>query len=145
MFPKKQLHKRRIRNLIPKVLFLCFLFFLTSGILFGWYFIQKGQKKTFVSPIVTTITKKQAAVSPNATPAIEDLLKRNNFIPISIATASDAAIFVTLDNGEHIIFSENKDINEQITSLQLIQRQLTIEGKRVNQIDFRFDNPVLSF
>jgi hypothetical protein len=113
--------------------------------LFGWYFSQNFRKKQLISPIAITGKPSQKIVNPNATAHINELLTASNFHAIEVVAASNSAIFVTLDSGEHIIFSENKDLNAQITSLQLIKRQLTIEGKRVNRIDFRFDNPVLSF
>ncbi len=49
-----------------------------------------------------------------------------------------------VDNGT-VIFSQNKDIEKQISSLQLILSRLTIEGKRFKSLDFRFDKPVLVF
>ncbi|MDE2025953.1 MAG: hypothetical protein KGJ07_05645, partial [Patescibacteria group bacterium] len=70
---------------------------------------------------------------------------RNSMTPVSVTIASDSALLVTLDSGEQIIFSQKKDLSEQITSLQLIKRELTIEGKRLNRVDFRFDNPIITF
>jgi len=142
---QKKLHKRRIRNVIPKILFLCCLFLLTSGVLFTWYFYRQKDKKLFLSPIATIVQKNSIIQNSNQTSAIEDVLKKNNLTPVSITEASDSAVLVTLDTNEQIIFSEKKDLNQQITSLQLIRRQLTIEGKRLQRVDFRFDNPVVSF
>jgi len=121
------------------------LFLLTSGVLFTWYFYRQKDKKLFLSPIATIVQKNSIIQNSNQTSAIEDVLKKNNLTPVSITEASDSAVLVTLDTNEQIIFSEKKDLNQQITSLQLIRRQLTIEGKRLQRVDFRFDNPVVSF
>ena len=145
MSQKKLLNKRRVRNIIPKIFFLFFLFVVTSGALFAWYFFRQARMPKFVSPLVTPTEKKQAIVNPNENAQIENLLKKNNLTATSISVASDSALLVTLDTGEHIIFSQKKDLTEQITSLQLIKRELTIEGKRLNRVDFRFDNPIISF
>lgn len=146
MLPKKHLHKRRLRNLIPKILFLFFLFALTSAILFSWYFWQQTHKKLFVTPVgnIKTVHGNMVPSSPDSS-SIDSLLKKNDLSAISVTTASDSAIFVTLDTGEQIIFSQSKDLNQQIASLQLIRRQLTIEGKRLGRVDFRFDNPIITY
>ncbi|MDE2588628.1 MAG: hypothetical protein KGL95_03035 [Patescibacteria group bacterium] len=146
MLQKKLLNKRRVRNFIPTIVFLSSVFLLTSGALFAWYFTQKLRAKQFISPLVSQTTKKQQAiVNPDTSTQIEDLLKRNSMTPVSVTIASDSALLVTLDSGEQIIFSQKKDLSEQITSLQLIKRELTIEGKRLNRVDFRFDNPIITF
>jgi hypothetical protein len=49
-----------------------------------------------------------------------------------------------IDNGE-VILSSKKDIGSQLSSLQLMLARLTIEGKKLKVLDFRFDNPVVSF
>lgn len=147
MSQKKLLNKRRVRNFIPRLLFLCVIFILTSSGLFAWYFISKAGTRKFVSPLVTQnqAVKKQIIVNPDESTQLSDILKKNNLNTISVVTASDSALLVTLDNGEEIIFSQKKNITEQITSLQLIKRELTIEGKRLSRVDFRFDNPVISY
>lgn len=46
------------------------------------------------------------------------------------------------EDGEAIL-SINKDLKNQIDSLQAVLKQLTIEGKRVVRIDFRFERPTI--
>ncbi len=52
---------------------------------------------------------------------------------------------VVLKDDSEIIFSTKKDIANQVSSLQLTLTRLTIEGKKLKSLDFRFDNPVISF
>ena len=51
---------------------------------------------------------------------------------------------ITLNGNEQVIISTNKDISQQIASLQLITTRLTMEGKRFSRLDLRYDQPVLS-
>ncbi len=147
MLQKKHLNKRRIRNTLPKIFFLFLIFVCTSGILFLWFFWHEAQKIPFITPITTAqrTASKKTIVGPDDTTVITELLKQNNLVSTSVLPASNSGILVTLDSGEQIMFSQNKDLSQQIASLQLIRRQLTIEGKRLIRVDFRFDNPVISF
>ena len=58
---------------------------------------------------------------------------------------SDGSFAVTLQDGGEVILSSKKDIGSQLTSLQLVLSRLTIEGKKLKRLDFRFDNPVVEF
>ena len=58
---------------------------------------------------------------------------------------TDSDITITSDKNATYIFDKKKKIPEQITSLQLILSRLTIEGKQASKIDFRFNNPVVTF
>lgn len=62
-----------------------------------------------------------------------------------IAANSDGSFTVKIPQGGTVIISAKKDIKKQISSLQLILSRLTIEGKKLKVLDFRFDNPVVSF
>jgi len=68
-----------------------------------------------------------------------------NALSFTAISSSSDAYFITLKEGEEIIFSAKKDIEQQIASLQLIMKHFTIEGKLFKRIDFRFDNPVVTF
>ena len=57
----------------------------------------------------------------------------------------EESIEVELKDGGKVIFSSKKDLKKQITSLQLVLSRLTIEGKKLKILDFRYDNPVVSF
>jgi len=61
----------------------------------------------------------------------------------SVSVASDSSYILTLPEGGKAIITPQKNINEQISSLQLVLNRLTIEGKRIKVIDFRYDKPVI--
>lgn len=50
-----------------------------------------------------------------------------------------------LKNGESVIFSLEKDIDEQINSLQMILKRFKIEGRQFEKIDLRFEKPVITY
>jgi hypothetical protein len=83
--------------------------------------------------------------SEDYTKKIQNLLEKNAIQITSITPAEGNTTLVTLKAGEEIIFANQKSIEQQLASLQLIERQLTIEGRRFHRIDFRFDNPVITF
>lgn len=62
-----------------------------------------------------------------------------------VSQNSDSSITTNLHNGAVVIFSSKKNFSGQIASLQLMLSRLTIEGKKLKQLDFRYANPVASF
>lgn len=63
----------------------------------------------------------------------------------SVKRSSDSLYVITLSDGGQVIITPAKNIKNQISSLQLMLSRLTIEGKRVKLIDFRYDRPVVRF
>ena len=74
----------------------------------------------------------------------EDLFKAGISFS-SVKRSSDSLYIITLSDGGQVIISPSKNIKNQISSLQLMLSRLTIEGKRVKVIDFRYDRPVVRF
>lgn len=79
------------------------------------------------------------------TKKVEKILKDNNILFSQVLILSDLSYEVTISNNRHVKLSSKKDINRQIASLQRILRELTIEGKPFESIDFRFEEPIISF
>jgi len=76
---------------------------------------------------------------------IEDMLSDSNIDIARSVIGQEESIEVELKDGGKVIFSSKKDLKKQITSLQLVLSRLTIEGKKLKILDFRYDNPVVSF
>lgn len=76
---------------------------------------------------------------------VQKVLKDNNILVSRVLVLSDLSYEVTIPNNGQVRLSSQKNINKQITSLQRILRELTIEGKQFKSIDFRFDEPIISF
>ncbi|MBF8249943.1 MAG: hypothetical protein HW400_544 [Candidatus Levybacteria bacterium] len=75
---------------------------------------------------------------------VEKNLKDKQIL-FSEVSAQDNTYLVNISNNRQVRFSADKDINQQVSSLQKILIQLTIEGKSFKNIDFRFEEPIISF
>lgn len=75
---------------------------------------------------------------------IVELLQNHNVLYKEVTINGEEAT-VTLQNGAVAILDTKKDMEKQITSLQLTIADLTIEGKQFQRLDFRFERPVVTF
>lgn len=105
------------------------------------------QKPLFVSPVpkqaplVLHVPKEEKDITGEA---IIGLLAKNN-ISVASFSAKPQYYHLSLTTGEEVLFSKEKPLDIQLSSLQLVLSQLTIEGKKLQTIDFRFDKPVVLF
>ena len=114
-------------------------FFLILIILLSLYFIAAlVLNKKIISPLAQ---KYLLFESENVS---EDLSKAGISFS-SVERSGDSLYIVTLSDGGQAIITPAKNIKNQISSLQLMLSRLTIEGKRVKVIDFRYDRPVVRF
>ena len=114
--------------------FILFIFLsLISYLLFQLFPFEKS----VVSPL--------AKNSKSETWNLENFLKTNNIYFSLVSKTRDFSYKVDLANGVTVFISPKKDLEFQVASLQQILKQLTIEGKEVKSIDFRFDKPVIAF
>ncbi len=136
-----QKRKNRIifqRLFISFGVFLCTL--LLCVLLFGWKYLV-GERVT--SPLAS-----YGSSGDKATDSIVYTIKsfcEENKIPCSNISESQGGVTITLDNGSSILLSSQKDLQKQLTSLQLTLSQLTIEGKQFKKLDFRFEKPFATF
>jgi hypothetical protein len=75
---------------------------------------------------------------------VEKILKDKNIL-FSQASLSDYSYLINIQNNGQVRLSQNKDVDKQISSLQKILRELTIEGRSFKSIDFRFEEPIVAF
>jgi hypothetical protein len=126
----------RKQRKFKKKLFLVTISLLFFAFLTTIYFVQAYlNEDKLISPVgeahVTVIEIKKS-------------LDKNKVNYSSIKKSSDLIYKIQLQNSKAIVTLE-KDIDEQISSLQRILRAYTIEGKEFKSIDFRFSEPVISF
>lgn len=136
MFQQKRLLKKeKLKGKIRLVFFiLAILLILVLGTEFLYF---NFVKVSVISPLA------KSKVSRLVT--LENELSKNR-ISFSAASANqDGSYTVKLLAGGEVILSSKKDIGSQLSSLQLMLSRLTIEGKKLKTLDFRFDNPVVSF
>lgn len=132
---KKRNRNKGVFPLLKLLLFILILSALIGALYFSYLYYFK--KPLVLSPLGKKTIAKTILVS-------DELLK--NQIPFtSVEIASDSSYLVNLSEGGQVLLSSSKEMAPQISSLQLILKRLTIEGKRIKKLDFRFEKPVLSF
>ena len=131
-------HKKERSKHSLKVLFILLLFLSLSIVTAEYLYLNFSfGRVTFISPI--------AKVSKSKLALLESVLDKKKISFVSVNPNSDNSFTVELKQGGEIILSSKKDLDKQLSSLQLILSRLTIEGKKLKKLDFRFDNPVVSF
>lgn len=139
MFQSKRLLKKdQLKQKSKKIFISLFILLITFLICEYIYFNFSFDKITYLSPIAKNTT----SIVLNT----ESLLEKEKIIFISVSLEKDNSLSIKLKDGGEVILSSKKDIQTQISSLQLILSRLTIEeGKKLKSLDFRFDSPVVSF
>lgn len=134
---KRQLKKEKSKSRI-KLAFTSLLFLLLALLLIEFLYLNFSfGRNTYLSPLAKE--QKSKIIT------LEAELEKSNISFKTVSASSDASLVVQLVDGSVVILSSKKDIKRQISSLQLILSRLTIEGKKLKILDFRFDNPVVSF
>lgn len=134
MLPPKRKIKQKIGVILAAGILASFVF--SIAYLFFYF-----NKPLFVSPI-----PKSTKVLPSAAGKdLENLLRTSRISFVSISKTGDLSYTVNLEGGISVFISSKKDLDFQVSSLQAILKQLTIEGRQVKSIDFRFDKPVIAF
>jgi len=128
--------KRKGRSFFIKIALPILVLLILSALLL--YFLPT--LSLFKKPIISPLAKNKSSQTPN----LETLLKNAKVPFVSISQSADYYI-VMLSDGGQIFISSKKDLTSQISSLQLIFNRLTIEGKRIKSLDFRFDKPIINF
>lgn len=127
---KKQARIERRKKLF--VLFLILIFLFLSLFLLGR--ILTNKKVLFFSPV------SNIGFSKNSD--FEEKLKKLDIEYENLKFSENSYRFDIKGEGS-IIISTEKNIDSQLSSLQLTLTQLKIEGKRFKSLDFRFDKPVI--
>jgi hypothetical protein len=127
--------KRKKRGFGRKILsYILLLSILGLSAYFVNFFITFG-KPLYVSPV--------GKISNDRLAFEKELNDRK--IYYSIINMEGNYYIVRIQNNGEVRISLEKNINEQLDSLQKILRELTIEGKLFRSIDFRFAEPVILF
>lgn len=79
-------------------------------------------------------------------PDFEKALASKNIMFETISTASSSSGFVAkLKDGPRVYFSQEKDVDFQVNTLQLIIQRLTIDKRTVISVDLRYDKPIVKW
>ncbi|MDO8658618.1 MAG: hypothetical protein Q7K55_07780 [Candidatus Levybacteria bacterium] len=136
--------KRKKINFIPVIIF--FVFCLIFSVLLAARFLI-FDKSSFISPVpgILSVKGQKIVVKNISGNNFETILKKSGINYSYILYSSDFSYVAKLESGEEIIFSAKKDVQAQVSSLQLIHSRLKIEGKRFVRLDLRYDKPVVVF
>jgi len=147
MQKKKSIPRKRNRY-IKKVFFISLIslgiIIVLSGV--AYYLVTvKFKKPLYISPLPTMpfVQSSQSDQSDRKLPELQKELKKNRIDYTKVSKDKDSSYIVTLQNGSSVIFSSQKDISVQITSLQYILSHLTMEGRQFSRLDLRFEKPVI--
>jgi hypothetical protein len=127
---KKRAYKKRLGILL---IFIGLL--LVNFILIYLAFLEKPK------PIISPLSKNQQT----SIKQIELSIKNKNIEYISVSTQKDSNYIIKLKNGAEVILDSGKNIDQELSSLQLILSQLKIEGKTLKRLDFRFQKPIIVY
>jgi len=108
---------------------------LIASSLFYFAFLEK--KTLYLNPLSKDQTSKNSQV--------ERLLKEKEIPFESVTTSKDLSYVIKINSESEVIIDSKKEIEQQVSSLQLITSQLTIEGKAFKRIDFRYQKPIITF
>ena len=128
--------RKRESKILKKIFLLSVL--ITAILLFAVFrnFSVLTNKDSLVSPLAQTSSQNVR---------LEEILLKEN-VPFSkINVASDSSFLIVLRDGGEVAISQKKNLESQISSLQVILSRLTIEGKKFRLLDLRFDKPVIVF
>ncbi len=141
MQQSKRIINRQRKKLIFRFFSISALFIIVSGV--GIYlFVTQRNKPLYISPLASNFhisapTKKDHDISE-----IKKGLSKLSVKIDKIGQSGDDYV-VTLKDKTTVIFSGNKNIETQLSSLQFILTRLTMEGKSAVLLDLRFDKPVI--
>lgn len=130
--------KHALKRMVVFWVVFSFCFFLLLVFFYSLRLFDK--KNVFVSPI----PKQNQEQQTEHINTLSEVLREKQILFSGVFPFDQNSYLVKLTSGEEVFFSSGRPLVEQVSSLQLILSRLTIEGKRVLRIDFRFDTPVLT-
>ena len=136
MFRQRRLLKKEKLNVKIKLIFVACAVLLIAVIGFEFFYFNFANVS-----VISPLAKNKLSKLNN----LENQLSKEKILFTSVSASADGSFTVKLKDGGEVILSSKKDIGSQLSSLQLILSRLTIEGKKLKILDFRFDNPVVSF
>lgn len=138
---RKKLHKDRKFRRVFMGITAGFLFAILLCFFYAYSFVSQP---AFISPVQQGRDLHEGQKGNEVYQKTLLELKKNNILFNSVIPASDSSMVIQLSDGKEVVLSGQKNINEQISSLQLILTRLTMEGREYERLDLRFDKPIIS-
>ena len=141
---QKVRHHRASRKVLVKIAFLIlpivlgFIIFFIINFSYLWLPYLGFEKNTIIEkPIVKSNLNAELS---------QELASHNIEFDKIVQSTGSARLYTQIKDGPTVVFSDSKNADSQVSSLQLILRHLTIEqGKKAKLIDLRFNKPIVKF
>lgn len=142
-------HKKRKNRKLRKNQWLYRLLFVIGAlavVLISSYVVSviKSAKPVILSPLARGVLSLTTTRSDPKVDLLKSLLTNSHIGYTSVNATRDGYV-VQLDSKTKVILASQKDLKNQIASLQFILTRLTMESKPFSQLDLRFDKPVILF
>lgn len=140
---KRKFKKWFIAAVFNKYTYILYATIFCIGLFFGFFYAYvywNSSRVVYISPLSQGAFAK--ASSHTTISSLNSLLKK---AAIEFSKIEDKETYykVTISKDSEVYFSKKINLEVQVTSLQLIDSRLTIEGKAFKRIDFRYDKPVM--
>jgi hypothetical protein len=138
MLPRRSLTKKQKKEKSRKKLGVGLIFLglaVIALMLFYLAFLEKDP------PVINPLSKDQTSTAKTIT----KILKEKGIDYQDLETTQDLKYRIKFEKSAEAIIDPRKDVEEQISSLQLILSQLKIEGKTFKRLDFSYQKPIISF
>jgi flagellar biosynthesis/type III secretory pathway M-ring protein FliF/YscJ len=138
MLPKRTLTKKEKKKIQRKKLGLSLIFIGLSLIAFMLFYLVFLEKDP---PLINPLSKDQSSTDSK----LIKILKEEKIAYKEIETTKDLKYRIKFDKNGEAILTPEKNLEEQIASLQLIISQLKIEGRTFKRLDFSYEKPIITF
>lgn len=137
--PKKRRKGKRTTVIFSVVGVLLLIFLVGAG---GYMYLTNS---VVLSPLPAQLGGLlPTSSSDQSEKELKSLLRSHNIMYTAISRSSDEFV-ITLNLKQRVFVTRDKNLTEQISSLQDILPHLTMEGKQFRQLDLRYDKPVVTY
>lgn len=133
---QKQYTKKRI-------LLLSLLSGVIGMVCIGIGYVVLIHEPAFISPLPFLRSLGLASDQDNGQKTIATFLKDHSIDYKDITQSGTSTYIVKTNDGGSVYMTKNKNVPEQLSSLQRIVSRLTMEGKKFSRLDLRYDKPVI--
>lgn len=137
----RKVPQRKIKSRLRQLFWMISLFFLTLILCGGLFTYMLFSSFHIISPL----TRLGMPMSQQQVVAqVQSACSKLHMSCQQIVTLPDGSLEMIVDTTT-VFLSPQKSIEKQLASLQQVASQLTIKGKVLKKVDFRFDNVIVSF
>lgn len=144
MLPRKRLLKKEKHAVAKKrLLFLSIIGSMLGLSLIGIGILVLLKEPPFTSPLPIFFPIHADTESKAKKRDIERLLKEKDIEYTDIQQIKSGIYTISIVGHGEVTISTKKELNSQLSSLQVILVRLTMEGKKFKRLDVRFDRPII--